>query len=56
MDKGVAIKILKQIDLEIGKIEEKIEKAPPNTVLSQDPSAGTEVERGVCGFDCCKIE
>ena len=46
MDKDVAIKILKQIDLEIGKIEEKIEKAPPNTVLSQDPSAGTEVERG----------
>ncbi len=46
MDKEVAIKIIKQIDLEIGKIEEKLEKAPPNTVLSQNPLAGTEVERG----------
>ena len=55
MDKGVAIKILKQIDLEIGKIEEKIEKAPPNTVLSQDPSAGTEVERG-CPVDLIVVK
>ncbi len=46
MDKDVAIKIIKQIDLEIGKIEEKLEKAPANTVLFQNPLADTEVERG----------
>lgn len=46
MDKEIAIKIIKELDLEVGKIEGKPSKAAPNTVIGQNPLPDTEVERG----------
>ncbi|HEC98766.1 MAG TPA: PASTA domain-containing protein [Proteobacteria bacterium] len=46
MDKDVAIKIIKEFDLEVGKVEGKLSKVAPDTVIGQAPLPDTEVERG----------
>lgn len=46
MDKEIAIKILNEFDLEVGKIEGKLSMVTPNTVIGQNPLPDTEVERG----------
>jgi len=45
MDKEIAIKIIKEFDLEVGKVESKLSEVAPNTVISQSPLPDTEVER-----------
>jgi regulator of replication initiation timing len=46
LDKDLAVKIIKELDLELGKVETKITEATPNTVLNQSPLPAEEIERG----------